>query len=237
MAKKEQDAGTAEQPAKKAAQKKKGKVQGGRGKVAKGPEAPAGTYTRYAPPRLKRIFDEEVRAKLMEEFGYSTPMQVPTITKVTLNMGLGRANQTPKIIESAVEELRAIAGQTPVVTKAKRDIATFKLRRGQKIGVMVTLRRERMWEFLDRFVSVALPRVRDFRGISAKAFDGRGNYSVGVREQIIFPEIEYDQIDSVKGMNITIVTTARTDAEGRALLTHLGMPFRGTQPQAQGAAA
>ena len=149
---------------------------------------------------------------------------------------MGRANQNPKLIESAVEELRAIAGQAPVVTQAKRDIATFKLRRGHRIGVMVTLRRERMWEFLDRLISVALPRVRDFRGVSPKAFDGRGNYSLGIKEQIIFPEIDYDAIDSVKGLNISIVTTAKNDAEGYALLKHLGMPFR-QGSSAQGAAA
>jgi large subunit ribosomal protein L5 len=156
--------------------------------------------------------------------------------KVVINMGLGRANQNTKLIETAVEELASITGQAPVVCVAKKDIANYKLRKGQKIGVMVTLRRERMWEFLDRLVNIALPRVRDFRGVSAKGFDGRGNFTLGVREQIIFPEIDYDAIDSVKGMNISIVTTAQTDAEGRALLTQLGMPFRqaGT---AQGAAA
>jgi large subunit ribosomal protein L5 len=198
---------------------------------------PIPVYKREQSPRLKRLYDEEVKGKLRTEFGYKSVMEVPRLTKITLNMGLGRANQNPKILESAVEELRAISGQSPVVTSAKRDIATFKLRRGHKIGVMVTLRRERMWEFLDRLISVGLPRVRDFRGVSPRAFDGRGNYSLGVREQIIFPEIEYDAIDSVKGLNITIVTTARTDAEGRALLQHLGMPFRQSSPAAQGAAA
>lgn len=198
---------------------------------------PTPVYKREQPPRLKRAYDEEVLEKLKAEFGYTSAMQIPRLTKITLNMGLGRANQNPKIIESAVEELRSISGQSPVVTAAKRDIATFKLRRGHKIGVMVTLRRERMWEFLDRFINVALPRVRDFRGVSPRAFDGRGNYSLGVREQIIFPEIEYDAIDSVKGLNITIVTTAKTDAEGRALLKHLGMPFRQSSTAAQGAAA
>jgi large subunit ribosomal protein L5 len=214
-----------------------GSKKGGKDSKKAKSDGPATVYKREAPPRLKRMFEEEVRAKLMEEFSYSSPMQVPRILKVTLNMGLGRANQAPKIIESAVEELRVISGQAPVVTQAKKDIATYKLRKGQKIGVMVTLRRERMWEFLDRLINIALPRVRDFRGISPKAFDGRGNYSLGVREQIIFPEIEYDQIDSVKGLNITVVTTAKTDAEGRALLAHLGMPFRGASAPAQGAAA
>jgi len=158
-------------------------------------------------------------------------MQAPRLVKITLNMGLGRASSEPKIIENAVEELKAIAGQAPVVAKAKKDIANYKLRKGQKIGVMVTLRRERMWEFLDRLCNLALPRVRDFRGVSPRGFDGRGNFTMGVREQIIFPEIEYDKIDSIKGLNVSIVTTAKTDAEGRALLVHLGMPFRQTTPQ------
>jgi large subunit ribosomal protein L5 len=209
-----------------------------KGKAAAKSEEPAPVYKREAPPRLKRVYDEDVRAKLMAEFNYGSAMQVPRLQKITLNMGLGRATQNAKIMESAVKEMRAIAGQSPVVTLARRDIATFKLRRGHKIGVMVTLRRERMWEFLDRFINIALPRVRDFRGVSPKAFDGRGNYSVGVREQIIFPEIEYDAIDSVKGLNVTIVTTAQTDEEGRALLKHLGMPFRSpAATAAQGAAA
>ncbi len=212
--------------------------KGQKSKATAKTEEPAPVYKREAPPRLKRVYDDEIRSKLMAEFGYSTAMQVPRLQKITLNMGLGRATQNAKIMESAVTEMRAIAGQSPVVTVARRDIATFKLRRGHKIGVMVTLRRERMWEFLDRFINVALPRVRDFRGVSPKAFDGRGNYSVGVREQIIFPEIEYDAIDSVKGLNVTIVTTARTDEEGRALLRLLGMPFRSpSATAAQGVAA
>ena len=153
-------------------------------------------------------------------------MEVPRLKKITINMGLGEAISNPKIMDSAVEELRAIAGQKPVVTKAKKSIATFKLREGQKIGAMVTLRRDRMYEFFDRLVTLALPRVRDFKGVSPKAFDGRGNYSLGIREQIIFPEINYDKIDKIKGMNISIVTTARTDEQGRALLAALGMPFR-----------
>ncbi len=161
-----------------------------------------------------------------------TPMQVPRILKVTVNMGLGKAKDEPKMIDNGVEELKLITGQAPVVSRAKKDIAVFKLRKGQKIGVMVTLRRERMWEFLDRLVNIALPRVRDFRGISPRGFDGRGNFTMGVREQIIFPEIEYDKIDSIKGLNISIVTTAETDAEGRALLTQLGMPFRQSTPTA-----
>ena len=153
-------------------------------------------------------------------------MEVPQLEKIVLNMGLGKAVQNPKIIEFAVEEMRAITGQKPVVTRSKKAIAAFKLRAGLPIGVMVTLRRERMWEFLDRLVNLSLPRTRDFRGVARKAFDGRGNYTLGVREQIIFPEINYDRVDSVKGMNISFITTAKTDAEGRSLLAHLGMPFR-----------
>ena len=174
---------------------------------------------------------------MMKEFEYSTVMQVPRIVQISVNMGLGKAKEEPKIIENGVEELKLITGQSPVVTKAKKDIAVFKVRKGQKIGVMVTLRRERMWEFLDRLVNIALPRVRDFRGVSPRGFDGRGNFTMGVREQIIFPEIEYDKIDSIKGMNISIVTTAKTDAEGRALLVHLGMPFRQPTPTATGTGA
>jgi large subunit ribosomal protein L5 len=188
------------------------------------------TEKRTQPPRLKRLYDETVRSKLQDEFKYSNPMQIPTLTKITLNMGLGRAAGEPKIMVGAVEEMRAITGRTPVVTRAKKDIATFKLRKGHKIGCMVTLRREAMWEFLERFVSVALPRVRDFRGVSEKAFDGRGNYSVGVKEQIIFPEVDYDAVDSIKGLNIAVVTTADSDAEARSLLKHLGMPFRNMGP-------
>ncbi|MFO0574642.1 MAG: 50S ribosomal protein L5 [Polyangia bacterium] len=181
---------------------------------------------RTAPPRVKDLYDKEVAPRLMKEFGFSNRMEVPKIVKITINMGLGEAIGNPKVIDSAVEELRAISGQAPVVTKAKKSIATFKLRAGQKIGTMVTLRRERMWEFFDRLVSLALPRVRDFKGISQRAFDGRGNFSMGIREQIIFPEINYDRIDKIKGLNVSIVTTARTDEEGRALLRYLGMPFR-----------
>jgi large subunit ribosomal protein L5 len=188
------------------------------------------TEKRTQPPRLKRLYEETVRSKLQEEFKYSNPMQIPNLTKITLNMGLGRAVGEPKIMVGAVEEMRAITGRTPVVTRAKKDIATFKLRKGHKIGCMVTLRREAMWEFLERFVSVALPRVRDFRGVSEKAFDGRGNYSVGVKEQIIFPEVDYDAVDSIKGLNIAVVTTADSDAEARSLLKHLGMPFRNMGP-------
>ena len=194
--------------------------------------APVGGYKRTAPPRLKTIYEKEIAPRLLKEFSYSNVMQVPRLVKITLNMGLGEAVANPKILDSAVDELRTIAGQQPVVTKSKKAIANFKLREGQKIGSMVTLRRERMWEFLDRLLNIALPRVRDFRGVSSRGFDGRGNFTMGVREQIIFPEIEYDKIDSIKGMNISIVTTAETDAEGRSLLTHLGMPFRQAVPPA-----
>lgn len=209
-----------------AAAKAKAKGQKDKAAKAKAPTGPAPVYKREQPPRLRTVYEQEVRKKLVEEFGYKNPMQVPRLVKVTLNMGLGRATQNPKIMDSAVEEMRAITGRTPIVTTAKKDIATFKLRKGVKIGVACTLRAETMWEFLDRFVNIALPRVRDFRGVSPKAFDGRGNYSLGIKEQIIFPEIDFDNLESVKGMNITIVTTAKTDAEARALLKHLGMPFR-----------
>jgi large subunit ribosomal protein L5 len=201
-------------------------------KKASEPSGPAPKYKREQPPRLKKVYDETVRDQMMKEFGYDSVMQAPRIVKVTINMGLGKAKDEPKMIDSGVEELKLITGQAPVVSRAKKDIAVFKLRKGQKIGVMVTLRRERMWEFLDRLMSIALPRVRDFRGVSPRGFDGRGNFTMGVKEQIIFPEIEYDKIDAIKGLNISIVTTAETDAEGKALLTQLGMPFRQPIPTA-----
>jgi large subunit ribosomal protein L5 len=216
----------------KAEAKAKAKAKGeARKKKAAEPTGPAPKYKRETPPKLKAIYDQQLKGKMMAEFSYSSIMQVPRVVKVTINMGLGKAKDEPKMIDNAIDELKAITGQSPVVSRAKKDIAVFKLRKGQKIGVMVTLRRERMWEFLDRLVNVALPRVRDFRGVSPRGFDGRGNFTMGVKEQIIFPEIEYDKIDSIKGMNISIVTTAGNDAEGRALLTHLGMPFRAPPPQ------
>jgi large subunit ribosomal protein L5 len=175
---------------------------------------------------LKERYDKEVAPKLMKEFSYTNPMQVPRLEKLLINMGLGEAIQNIKVLDSAIEELTAIAGQRPVATKAKRSIANFKLRKGMPIGCMVTLRKERMYEFFDRLVNVALPRVRDFKGVSGKSFDGRGNYSLGIREQIIFPEIDYDKIDKIKGLNINVVTTAKTDEEGKALLGLLGMPFK-----------
>jgi large subunit ribosomal protein L5 len=177
-------------------------------------------------PRFLTKYTEEVVPALTKQFSYKNPNQVPRLNKIVVNMGLGAAVNNPKIIDAAVEEMRALSGQKPVVTRSKKAIASFKLRAGLPIGVMVTLRRARMWEFLDRLVTLALPRTRDFRGVSRKAFDGKGNYTLGLKEQIIFPEINYDRIDVIKGLNISFVTSARTDEEGRALLTHLGMPFR-----------
>jgi len=225
-----------EKPAAEAKPQKERPQREKKAKKAAEPAGPPPKYKRDGLPRLRKTYQDTVIGQLMKEFSYSTVMQVPRVVKVTLNMGLGRANQDTKVIEAAVEELKLIAGQAPVVCKAKKDIANYKLRKGQKIGVMVTLRAERMWEFLDRLLNIALPRVRDFRGVSPRGFDGRGNFTMGVKEQIIFPEIEYDQIESIKGLNVSIVTTAKTDAEGRALLAHLGMPFRQPAP-AQGVAA
>jgi len=177
-------------------------------------------------PRLIKKYKDEVVPQLMKDFSLPNIMQVPKLDRIVVNMGLGEAVQNAKIVESATDELSAITGRKPIVTRAKKSIATFKLREGMPIGAMVTLRGEQMYDFLDRLISVALPRTRDFKGISPKAFDGRGNYTLGVREQIIFPEINYDKIDRIKGMNITFVTTAETDEQGRALLKSLGMPFR-----------
>jgi len=176
--------------------------------------------------RLKEKYDKEIVPALMAEFGYKNKMRVPKLDKIVINIGLGKATQNIKVIDAAVAELTAIAGQKPVVTKARKSIATFKLRRGMPIGCMVTLRGKKMWEFFDRLVNVALPRVRDFRGVSQKAFDGRGNYSLGIKEQIIFPEINYDKVESIQGMNITINTTAINDVEAVSLLRRLGIPFR-----------
>jgi large subunit ribosomal protein L5 len=176
--------------------------------------------------RLKDVYQNEIVAKLRKDFDYKNIMEVPRIEKVVVNMGLGEAIQNVKILDSATAELNAITGQKSVITKAKKSIATFKLRQGMPIGCMVTLRRDRMFEFLDRLMNVALARVRDFKGVSGKAFDGKGNYTLGIKEQLIFPEISYEAIDKIKGMNITIVTSAKTDEEGKALLKYLGMPFR-----------
>jgi len=176
--------------------------------------------------RLKEKYKSEIAPALAKEFGIKNPMAIPKIEKVVINMGLGEASTNAKLLDVAAEELKSITGQKPVVTKAKKSIAAFKLRQGMSIGTMVTLRGERMFEFLDRLISVALPRVRDFRGISGKAFDGRGNYTLGIREQLIFPEIDFNKVDKTRGMNISIVTTARNDDEARSLLKGLGMPFR-----------
>lgn len=176
--------------------------------------------------QLKQFYEEEVAPKLTEAFGYKNAMQVPMLKKVVLNMGLGEAIQNIKLLDSAVEELKVISGQKPIITRAKRSIAAFKLREGMPIGCMVTVRREKMYDFFSKLVNIALPRVRDFRGISGKAFDGRGNYSLGIKEQLIFPEIDYDKIDKIKGLNITIVTSAKTDEEGKMLLKLMGMPFK-----------
>jgi large subunit ribosomal protein L5 len=176
--------------------------------------------------RLQQHFREKVAPQLTEKFGYKSPMQVPRITKITLNMGVSEAVADKKVMDNAVGDLTKIAGQKPVVTKAKKAIAGFKIREGQAIGTMVTLRGARMYEFLDRFITVALPRVRDFRGVSSRAFDGRGNYNIGVKEQIIFPEIEYDKVDAIRGLNISITTTARSDEECKALLAGFRFPFK-----------
>lgn len=176
--------------------------------------------------RLQEHYKSKVIQQLTEQFGYKSPMQVPKITKITLNMGLGEAVADKKIVENAVADMTKIAGQKPIVTKARKSVANFKVREGWPIGCKVTLRRERMYEFLDRLISVAIPRIRDFRGLNPKSFDGRGNYNMGVKEQIIFPEIDYDKIDTLRGMDITITTTAETDEEGRALLAAFNLPLR-----------
>jgi len=191
------------------------------------PKAPKAASTGpRVNPRLKETYLGQIVPALMKEFGYKNPMQVPKLERIVLNVGMGEAIQNVKLLESAVSELGVITGQRPVVTKAKKAIAGFKLRQGMPIGAKVTLRSDRMYEFMDRLVSLALPRIRDFRGVSPKAFDGRGNYTLGLKEQLIFPEIKYDGVASIHGMDITIVTTAKTNDEGKALLRHFGMPFR-----------
>lgn len=184
------------------------------------------TDTAIPPARLKQRYEDEIRPKLQEQFGYASSMQHPRVEKITLNMGVGEAKQNSKELDAAVEQLAIIAGQRPAITRARKSIAQFKLREGMPIGAKVTLRGARMWEFLDRLNTVALPRIRDFRGINPDGFDGRGNYNLGLREQTIFPEIDYDKVDKVRGLNVTITTSAGTDEEARALLTALGMPFR-----------
>jgi len=176
--------------------------------------------------RLKEKYRQEVVPALQKDFSYANPMQVPTLNKVVINIGMGEVIQNAKAMDAAVSDLATITGQRPVITRAKRSVATFKLREGMQIGCMVTLRGERMYQFLDKLINVALPRIRDFQGVSAEAFDGRGNYTLGLREQLVFPEIEYDKVDKVRGMEVSIVTTARTDEEGRRLLRFMGMPFK-----------
>ncbi|ACZ41644.1 ribosomal protein L5 [Thermobaculum terrenum ATCC BAA-798] len=180
-------------------------------------------------PRLKQLYKEQVVPALQREFNYSNPMQVPKIEKVVLNIGLGEATQNPRALDAASADLAAITGQKPVITRARKSIAQFKIRQGNPIGVMVTLRGDRAWEFLDRLINIALPQIRDFRGVSARSFDGRGNYTLGLREQVVFPEIDYDKIDKIRGLEVSIVTTAKTDEEARRLLELLGMPFRRQQ--------
>ena len=191
-------------------------------------EKPAGRPRHSAKerPRLKTRFDKEVAPALMKEFDMKNPMAVPHLHKIVVNMGVGEATQNAKVLDPAANELGQITGQKPVITKAKKSIAAFKVRAGMPIGAMVTLRGDRMYEFFDRLVNVVLPRVRDFRGVSTRSFDGRGNYTLGLHDQLIFPEIDYAKVDKLKGMNVTIVTTAQTDEQSRALLKHLGMPFR-----------
>ena len=220
----------AEKAPKEASEKKErkpreGKKGGGGGGHERERAKVVVTAEAVAPRFIAKYKDVAIPA-LIKQFSYKNPNQVPRIAKIVVNMGLGAAVTNPKIIDSAVEELRAITGQKPIVTRSKKAIASFKLRAGLPIGAMVTLRKSKMWEFLDRFITIALPRMRDFRGVSRRAFDGKGNYTLGLKEQIIFPEIDYDRIDVVKGMNISFVTTANTDDEGRALLKSLGMPFR-----------
>jgi large subunit ribosomal protein L5 len=190
------------------------------------PPTEAGTVEAPAKPRLRARYDDEVKAQLKETLGLANPMEVPRLAKIVVNCGVGRATQQASLLEGAVTDLRIITGQKPLVTKAKKSIAGFKLREGNAIGVKVTLRGDRMWEFFDRLITLTIPRIRDFRGLDPDGFDGSGNYNFGVTEQLIFPEIDYDKVDNVRGMNITIVTTARTNAEGKALLDAFNFPFR-----------
>ena len=208
---------------------KPGKSERGAAKAATPAKAPAKAAAPAAPPtppRLRERYQREIVPALIQRFGYRNPLQVPRLSKVVLNMGLGEAVQTVKVLDAGVDELATITGQRPVVTRAKKSEAAFKIRAGMPIGCRVTLRGARMYEFLDRFLSVALPRIRDFRGLAPRSFDGRGNYALGVKEQLIFPEVKYEKVDMVRGMDVCIATTARTDEEGRALLEHLGFPFR-----------
>jgi large subunit ribosomal protein L5 len=204
---------------------KKQRKGGGGEAHARGPHA--GAHIPVPPPRLRGVYQEQIRPKLMQQFGLTNPHQVPTLEKIVVNVGVGEAIKQPKVLDKVVEELATITGQQPVRKKAKKSIANFGLRQGQEIGAAVTLRGARMWEFLDRFISVAVPRIRDFRGLGTRSFDGRGNYSLGVKEQMIFPEINYDDIEQIHGMDITFVTSAERDDMALALLKELGMPFRG----------
>jgi large subunit ribosomal protein L5 len=203
-------------------------------KAASDDGAPAADHKYEAGyvPRMQKMYADKVVTALKEQFKYKNAMQVPRLQKVVLNVGLGEAVANPKLVDSCVEDLRSITGQQPIIRRARKSIASFKLREGLAIGVKVTLRRNKMWEFTDRLFNIALPRVRDFKGINPKGFDGQGNFTMGVKEQIIFPEIDYDKVDSVRGMNITFVTTAPTNEEGRVLLEQLGLPFRGKKTQA-----
>jgi large subunit ribosomal protein L5 len=226
------DAKKADKPQAKAPQGGKPQPAGSRPKTGKGaPAAPAAPVKRASvsgevPPRLRERFRTAVIPALMTERGYTNPFQVPRLEKIVINMGVGEGKENPKVLDFATADLAAITGQKPVVTRAKKSIANFKLRENVPIGCKVTLRGPRMYEFLDRLVNVALPRVRDFKGVPPKAFDGRGNYALGLKEQVIFPEITYDKVDKLRGMDIIMVTTAKTDEEAKALLTHLGVPFR-----------
>jgi large subunit ribosomal protein L5 len=201
----------------------------GKARAAKAPARPV------VPPRLKKYYAEKVAPDLMKRFGYKNPMQAPRLVKIVVNMGVGDALANAKLLDAAAADMATVTGQRPAIRRAKKSIANFKLRKGQAIGCMVTLRRARMWEFYDRLVNIAIPRIRDFRGVPTRSFDGRGNYTLGLTEQIIFPEINYDRVEKVRGMDVTIVTTARTDEEGRELLRLLQMPFRQTPQQAKDA--
>lgn len=211
----------------KAAPKQEKKAKGGKEKKAAAPREHAGAGLPVPPARLRVHYQQVVRQALSKQFGYGNPHQIPTLEKIVVNVGLSEAIKQPKLLDSVVDELGIITGQRPVRKKAKKSIANFGLRQGQEIGASVTLRGARMWEFLDRFITVAVPRIRDFRGLSTRSFDGRGNYSVGIKEQMIFPEINYDQVEQIHGMDITFVTSAEKDEQALALLRELGMPFRG----------
>ena len=218
-------------------EKKGGKGGGKKGGEAKARGPHAGANLPVPAPRLKDFYQNTVRQRLMQQFGFTNPHQVPQLEKIVINVGVGEAIKQPKALDSVVEELAIITGQQPVRKKAKKSIANFGLRQGQEIGAAVTLRGARMWEFLDRFISIAIPRIRDFRGLGTRSFDGRGNYSLGVKEQMIFPEINYDSIESIHGMDITFVTSTNRDDQAFALLKELGMPFRTDEKKGRGQAA